>query len=83
MNVGSVIPVKFAATCEGSTFLEGSPTLSIAKCPTSNVIASGNFQVVANEWHFNWNTAGLAKGVYRLVATLQDGAQKTVYVRLR
>lgn len=83
VNQGSIIPVKFSTSCQGSTFLGGSPSLSITRCVNAQPVGSGNFQPVANEWHYNWDTSGLAKGTYELIATLQDGSQRSVYVRLR
>jgi hypothetical protein len=38
---------------------------------------------VANEWHFNWDTTGLNAGTYRLIATLQDGSTKEVFVKIK
>lgn len=82
-KVGSKIPVKFMTFCSGSTFLEGSPTLSIRKCGTTQNVVNARFQMVANQWHYNWETKGLAKGTYLLTATLQDGTQRGLYVRLK
>lgn len=83
INLGSNIPVKFSTTCDGSTFLGGSPTFSIRKCPSLETIGGGSFQSVSDIWHFNWDTTGLSKGTYQLTATLQDGSSQTAYVRLK
>lgn len=82
-KLGSRIPVKFMIFCGGSTFLQGSPTLSIRKCGTSQNVVDASFQLVPPQWHFNWETRGLSKGTYRLTATLQDGTQRVLYVRLK
>jgi hypothetical protein len=86
INLGSVVPVKFDTSCLGQNFLGGQPTITITKCSSSNPPVTGPFQIVANEWHFNWDTSNLGsqgKGVYHLVATLQDGNQPEVYVQLK
>ncbi len=82
-NRGSVIPVKFDTACNNSAYLAGTPTLGIKSCASGAIITSGNFQLVANEWHFNWDTSGLPKGVYQLDATLQDGTHRLVFVRIK
>ena len=46
-------------------------------------IGGGDFTFVGNEWHFNWDTTGQSKGVYKLTATLQDGSKQTVWIRLK
>ena len=81
-NRGCVIPVKFKTLCNRVPFVTGTPTLSIRRCP-STPVGGGNFQMVANQWHFNWNTRGLSAGTYELIATLQDGSQQRVFIKLR
>jgi hypothetical protein len=83
INKGSKIPVKFTISCDGSPTFSGQPTLSIRKCPSGQIVGGGNFQIVANEWHFNWDTTGLNAGTYRLIATLQDGSTKEVFVKIK
>jgi hypothetical protein len=86
-NCGNIIPVKFDVKCGGSRYLAGKPTLSIEKsnsqCTSLTPIGGGNFKLVGNEWHFNWDTSGLARASYKLTATLQDGSQKVVWIRLK
>jgi hypothetical protein len=83
VNRGSIVPVKFDTFCAGSPFVTGQPTLAITKCPNATPFLTGNFQMVANEWHFNWDTSGLPKGDYLLVATLQDGSTPQIVVTLK
>lgn len=84
---GSNIPVKFEVECNDSYVVTGRPTLSIekssAQCNSLTAVGGGNFTSVGNEWHFNWDTSGLAKATYKLTATLQDGSKKTVWIKLK
>jgi len=75
--------VKFEDSCNGSSLIAGIPTLTIQQCPSLTTVGGGNFQEVQNVWHFNWDTGGLSKGVYKLIATLQDGSQQIVFVSLK
>jgi hypothetical protein len=81
-KLGSKIPVKFDTACNGGPYTGGQPMLTIQKCQGSTTILTGNFELVGNEWHFNWDTSGLVKGVYRLIATLQDQTTREVFVDL-
>jgi len=83
ITLGSKIPVKFTTACDGTTVFSGQPTLTIQKCPSLQTIGGGNFQVVANEWHFNWDTTGLNQGTYKLTATLQNGVTKEAFIKLK
>jgi len=85
INLGSNIPVKFKVKCSGSTVVSGRPTLSIQQCSGGAYSGGGNFKLVGNEWHFNWDTtgAGIKRGSYQLTATLQDGSKKSVYLELK
>jgi hypothetical protein len=87
VNRGSNIPVKFTTSCGGAPYFGGTPTLSIRKynktCTGSTAIGGGNFQIVANEWHFNWDTTGLDKAVYLLTATLQDSSTNSVVIQVK
>jgi hypothetical protein len=89
-NLGNNLPVKFDVKCGGSPYLAGKPRLSIAKsnlqCTSlTTIVASVDFTLVGNEWHFNWNTAsgGVTKGTYLLTATLQDGSTRSVWIKLK
>ncbi|MCI0534602.1 MAG: PxKF domain-containing protein [Verrucomicrobiales bacterium] len=83
LKAGSKLPVKFKVTCDGSDVITGAPTLSIRQCSGGTYTGGGDFQLVGNEWHFNWDTPGRSKGVYELIATLQDGSKKTVFIALK
>lgn len=82
-NQGNNLPVKFDVECNGSRVVTGTPTLLLQQCSGGSYTGGGNFQLVGNEWHFNWDTSGRSKGVYELIATLQDGTTRTVFIRLK
>jgi hypothetical protein len=85
LNRGSNLPVKFTTNCDGSLLQSGTPPyLRVYNCSNLNTpIQEGSFQVVANVWHFNWDTTNVPLGVYRIVAYLQDGTMREAYIRLR
>jgi hypothetical protein len=85
LNRGSNLPVKFTTDICGSRYLGGTPPyLRVYRCSDfTTPIDQGSFQVVANVWHFNWDTTSVPLGVYRIVAYLQDGTTREAYVRLR
>ena len=82
-NVGSDIPIKFELKCGYDIFRSGTPTLKIKKCGSTTPAVTGNFTMVSDVWHFNWKTTGLAKGVYEVIATLQDGTTRNVFIKLK
>ncbi len=88
INLGSNIPVKFKTLCNGVSVTTGPhPSLTIAECTAKDVpLGGGDFQIVANEWHFNWDTTNPTykkNKVYILTATLQDGTKKEAIVKLK
>jgi hypothetical protein len=83
INRGSNVPVKFVAVCEGAPLTSGHPTFLIEQCSGGSFQGGGVFTLVGNEWHFNWNTDGLKRGVYKLTAILQDESERFVYVRIK
>jgi hypothetical protein len=89
-QAGNNLPLKFDVTCNGITVSSGRPTMSIERssqpaqpCGPLITIGGGDFVLVGAEWHFNWDTSGQAKGVYKLTATLQDGSKQVVWIRLK
>jgi hypothetical protein len=82
-NTGNNLPVKFKVSCNGSPIVSGHPTIELRQCSGGDYIGAGDFAIVANEWHFNWDTSGRSKGVYELIVTLQDGSTRNVFVRLK
>lgn len=82
LNRGGIIPVRFTTSC---STMGGPPTIEVRKCTDGNkLISSGPFTLNGNEWSYQWNTARLRTGLYRLITTLQDGHTKTeTVIRLK
>jgi hypothetical protein len=87
-NRRSKIPLTFTLDCGGSPVTTGKPTVSIQQCAGGNYTGSGDFQLVGNDWVYEWdtrgasNTSALREGVYCLIATLPDGRQHEVFLQL-
>jgi hypothetical protein len=88
-TLGSSIPVKFKTLCGGVSFFgSAKPEMSITRCSDGAEILHGNFQIVANEWHFNWDTTGVALiprtvNTFELRATLGSQLLRSVIVQVR
>jgi len=87
INQGSIIPVKFDTKC-GSTLITGGTPPVVKIQAYSNTCAPGTElvsvnAVYQNNWHYNWDTSGWAKGVYRVVVILPDGTSQYVFVKLK
>jgi hypothetical protein len=80
---GSNVPVKFTTSCGTELNFSGQPTIEVRPCSGGEPVASGPFKIVANAWHFNWDTSIVQTGTYRLIVTLQDGSQKEAVVRIK
>jgi len=90
---GCTVPVKFESECEGGhyrTAVPTVPTLSLLKYTSATAfqaVTGGKFTRVStqseDDWHFDWNTSGLSSGVYKIVATMQDGTSQYVFVSLK
>jgi hypothetical protein len=87
INQGSINPIKFDMFC-GSTKITGGtpPVVQIqaysSNCSSSNQLVSVN-AVYQNDWHFNWDTTGWAKGVYRVHVILPDSTSQNVFVKIK
>jgi hypothetical protein len=87
INQGSIIPVKFDTKC-GSTLVTGGTPPVVKIQAYSNTCAPGSElvsvnAVYQNNWHYNWDTSGWAKGVYRVVVILPDGTFQYAFVKLK
>jgi hypothetical protein len=98
-KLNSTVPVKFTATCNGTTLLTGVHTLQVIKynsavdadpaidaTPTDAATAGNQFRLTGSEWHFNLSTKSLggnAQGTYLLKATLFDGSSYSVWVSIK
>lgn len=97
-KVGSTIPVKFTAACDGAPVLTGVHTLQaihfsdattsdepIDASPTDAATTGNQFRLVDGQWHFNLDTktTGMGRGIWQLRATLADGSQHHVWIQLK
>jgi hypothetical protein len=98
-KLNSTIPVKFSATCFGSTLTTGIHTLQASKMssaldgdpaidatPTDAATTGNQFRLTGSEWHFNMNTkalGGSAQGTWLLKATLFDGSSYSVWITIK
>jgi hypothetical protein len=94
----STVPVKFAASCNGSAVLTGVHTLQAIKyssqttgetpidaTPTDAATTGNQFRLSGTEWHFNLDTkaTGMSAGIWLLRATLSDGSQHSAWIQLK
>jgi hypothetical protein len=87
INAGSNIPIKFDIYC-GSTPVTSGTAPQVFIQAYSNKCAEGatlvnTFATYQNVWHYNWDTTGWAKGVYKVVVLLPDGTTRYVFVKLQ
>ena len=86
INKGSLIPVKFNTFCAGQLTFDLQPECRFYACSTGQLVLSGPFKDVANQWHFQIDTNPLAKGYYRIVAALDPldpTTWKEIVVRIK
>jgi N-acetylneuraminic acid mutarotase len=98
-KMGSTIPVKFTAACNGAAVLTGSHRLQVAKFSDATTEASpidatppgaanpgDQFSLTAGgQWQFNLDTkaTGMSVGTWLFIATLSDGSQHSAWVQLK
>lgn len=95
-KAGRTVPVKFTATdSSGASVTELAATLSVTKLTDAiegtyveaetNVAASTGFRYDAStgQYVYNWSTAGLGAGTYRIRVTIVDGPTFTADLSLR
>jgi hypothetical protein len=83
VNGGKVLPIKFDMLC-GGTFITSGPApvvkiQSWVNCAFVSEPISVN-AVYQNNWHFNWDTTGYAKGIYKVIVILPDGSSHYFFV---
>jgi len=86
INQGSVAPIKFDMLCGSSVVTTGQPP--IVKIQVWNGCVQGAEPVSANavfqnDWHYNWDTSGWAKGIYKVLVVLPDQTTRHVFVKLK
>lgn len=97
-KLGSTIPVKFNASCDGSSVLAGIHRLQVTKYTTptthgtsmdgkaqDSASTENQFRLSGNQWVFNLDTVGtgMSTGIWQVRAVLSDGSQHTVWIELR
>jgi hypothetical protein len=87
INQGSNIPIKFDMLCGTSYVTTGPPPIvkiqQWDKCAIVNEPISVS-AVYQNDWHYNWDTSGWAKGIYKIIVELPDGSpSQYVFLRLK
>ena len=87
VNQGSIVPLKFDIKCGSTLVTSGQPPVVKIQaysnnCTPGSELVSVN-AVYQNDWHYNWDTSGWAKGVYRVIVVLPDGTSRFVFVRLK
>ena len=87
INQGSNIPIKFDMLCGTSYVTTGPPPIvkiqQWDRCAIVNEPISVS-AVYQNDWHYNWDTSGWAKGIYKIIVELPDGSpSQYVFLRLK
>jgi hypothetical protein len=86
INQGSNIPIKFDLMCGTSYVTGGQPPIvkiqQWSNCAYVGEPVSVN-AVYQNDWHYNWDTTGWAKGIYKVIVVLPDGTSRYAFVRLK
>ena len=85
-NRGSIIPIKFDLSC-GNTSITGGQAPRVKIQAYSNQCVAGAElvsvdAVYQNDWHFNWDTTGWSKGVYKVIVILPDGTSRYAFVKI-
>jgi len=86
INQGSVSPIKFDLFCGTTPITAGTPPIVKIQLWTGCAFVSEPISINAvyqNDWHFNWDTTGWAKAVYRVLVILPDGTTRYVFVRIK
>jgi hypothetical protein len=85
-NQGSVVPIKFDMLCGTSYLTTGQPPKVKIQMWTNCAFVSEPVSVDAvyqNDWHYNWDTSGWAKGIYKVIIILPDGTTPYVFIKLK
>jgi hypothetical protein len=87
INQGSINPIKFDLFCGSTKITGGTPPVVQIQAYSNNCTPGAQLvsvnAVFQNDWHFNWDTTGWAKGVYRVHVILPDGTSQNVFVRIK
>jgi hypothetical protein len=96
--MGSTVPVKFTAACDGAPVATGTHRLQVIKyadettaadpidaTPQDAATTGNEFRLVDAQWHFNLDTkaTGMSSGKWLVVAVLSDGSEHSVWIQLK
>jgi len=97
-KTGSVVPVKFTASCGTSPVLAGDHRLQVIKytnattygdpidaTPQGSATSGDQFVLSDGEWVFKLDTkaTGMSRGIWLFKAVLSDGSQHTAWIQLK
>jgi len=86
IKAGSVEPIKFDIQCGSTVITGGTPPVVLIQAysnctPGANLVnVNATYQ---NNWHYNWDTSGWAKGIYKVIVVLPDGTSRFVFLKLQ
>lgn len=87
INEGSIIPIKFDMSCGSTLITGGTPPIVQVQAYAKNCTPGGDLITqpaqFQNDWHYNWDTSGFAKGVYKVIVVLPDGSSQYAFVSLK
>jgi len=96
VKLGSTLPVKFRAGCDGISVNQGVSSLSATRyftpashgTPLAGKAHGGQtnfFRLDGGEWHFNLDTSGtgMTAGTWLLTATLPDGSEHSAWIQIK
>jgi hypothetical protein len=87
INQGSIIPIKFDMSCGSTLVTGGTPPIVQIQAYAKNCTPGGDVVTqpaqFQNDWHYNWDTTGFAKGVYKVIVVLPDGSSQYAFVSLK
>jgi hypothetical protein len=87
INAGSNIPIKFDIYCGTTAVTSGTPPEVFIEAYSNKCVEGGTlvntYATYQNVWHFNWDTTGWSKGVYKVILLLPDQTTRYVFVKLQ
>jgi len=97
-KLGSTIPMKFVASCDGTPITTGVHRLQVIKysdatnsaepidaTPQDTATTGNQFRLTDGQWHFNLDTktTGMTRGIWQVVAILSDGSQHSAWIQVK
>lgn len=86
-NGGSILPIKFDIYCGSTLIIGGTPPVVQIQAYSKNCTPGSDVvtqpAVYQNNWHYNWDTSGIAKGVYKVIVVLPDSSSQYFFVSIK